>query len=108
TQVPVVAIILQSACAALIAIAGRYDQILNYAASMDFLFIGLTATCLFVFRAREKVRTEVPTAQLGRGFEAPGHPFTTLFFVAACWIVVAATFYKHPVNTLLGVLILLT
>lgn len=108
SRVPIAAIVLQSACAALIAIAGRYEQILNYAASMDFLFIGLTATCLFVFRAREKTRVELSPGELSRGFEAPGHPFTTLFFVAACWVVVAATFYKHPLNSLLGVLILLT
>ena len=50
TRVPVVAIALQGGLAALIALSGRYEQILNYVVSVDFIFFGLTATCLFVFR----------------------------------------------------------
>src|SRR5208283_4376363 len=38
TQVPVVAIVLQSVWTMVIALSGRYEQILNYVISMDFLF----------------------------------------------------------------------
>src|SRR5208283_385259 len=48
TQVPVVAIVLQSVWTMVIALSGRYEQILNYVISMDFLFFGLTATAIFV------------------------------------------------------------
>jgi basic amino acid/polyamine antiporter, APA family len=54
THVPVVAIVLQSIWTAVVALSGRYDQILNYVVSMDFLFFGLTATCIFVLRRREQ------------------------------------------------------
>ena len=109
TRVPVVAIILQGALAMLIAVSGRYEQILNYVVSMDFLFFGLTATCLFGFRRREAHaglsggdRSEEPIR-----YSMPGHPVTTTLFIAACWLVVANTLYKYPGNTVIGFAILL-
>ncbi len=104
TRVPVIAIVLQSIWTAVIALAGRYEQILNYVVSMDFIFFGLSATCLFVFRARER-RAQTRTAH---GFRVPGHPITTALFVAACWLVVINTFFKYPANSLLGLFILLS
>ena len=96
TRVPVVAIVLQSFWTMVIALSGRYDQILNYVVSMDFIFFGLTASTLFVFRRRpESVR------------RTPGHPWTTTIFVAVCWLVVANTIYRYPGNTLIGMSILL-
>src|SRR5437868_3697623 len=50
TRAPVVAIALQGALAAVIAMSGRYEQILNYVVSVDFIWFGLTAASLFVFR----------------------------------------------------------
>ena len=52
TRVPVIAIVLQSVWTIAIALSGRYEQILNYVIAMDFLFFGLTATTIFVFRWR--------------------------------------------------------
>ncbi len=93
TRVPVAAIVLQGILAAIIALSGRYEQILNYVVSIDFIFFGLTGASLFVFRRR--------TAGV-REHRTPGHPFTTVFFVAACWLVVLATFYHYPANSLVG------
>ena len=101
THVPVVAIVLQSVWAAVVALSGRYEQILNYVVSMDFLFFGITASCLFVFRRRERGLT------LSRaGYRAPGHPFTTIMFIAICWLVVATSIWRYPSNTLIGMLFL--
>ncbi len=102
--VPVAAILLQAAMAIVIALSGRYDQILSYVVSMDFLFFGLTATCLFVFRRRE---ASLPADGAARGARVPGHPWTTLLFVVACWLVVGATFVRYPTNSLIGLGILL-
>lgn len=108
--VPVAAILLQAAMAIVIALSGRYDQILSYVVSMDFLFFGLTATCLFVFRRRERTGTAgtdgTDTTDEARA-RVPGHPWTTVLFVAACWLVVGATFARYPVNSLVGLAILL-
>src|SRR5207249_6509563 len=54
TRVPVVAIVLQGAWAAVVALTGRYEQILNYVVTIDVLFFGLTGAALLVFRARER------------------------------------------------------
>ncbi len=101
TRVPVIAIILQSVWTIVVALTGRYEQILNYVVCMDFLFFGLTATSLFVFRRREMARDSHP------GFRVPLHPYTTLLFVAISWLVVLNTVYKYPANSLLGFAILL-
>ena len=58
TQAPVVAIALQGILAIVIALSGRYEQILSYVISSDFIFFGLTAATLFVFRRRERSRRE--------------------------------------------------
>jgi basic amino acid/polyamine antiporter, APA family len=78
-----------------IAISGRYEQILNYVVSMDFLFFGLTASTLFVFRHRNRA---APAAL----YRVPGHPVTTAIFVAICFWIVANTIYKYPQNSLVG------
>jgi APA family basic amino acid/polyamine antiporter len=98
THVPVVAIVLQSIWTIVIALSGRYEQILNYVVSMDFLFFGLTATTIFVFRRRAAAEQ----AKAGTGYRVPGHPFTTVIFVAICWWVVANTIYRYPQNTGVG------
>lgn len=103
TQAPVAAIALQGILAAAIALTGRYEQILNYVVSVDFLFVGLTATCIFVLRRRD--------AAAGRprgGFGVPGHPWTTLLFIAACWLVVLNSIHAQPANSLVGLALMLT
>ena len=96
TRAPIVAIALQGVFAIVIAFWGQYDQILNYVVSMDFIFFGLTACCIFVFRRREGKPS----------LRTPGHPFTTILFIAACWLVVINTIIRYPNDTLKGMLIL--
>jgi basic amino acid/polyamine antiporter, APA family len=99
TQVPVVAIALQGVLAIVIALSGRYEQILNYVISSDFIFFGLTAATLFVFRRRAPADEKV-------GYLVPGHPWTTGLFVAACALIVIGTVYNHPRESLVGWMIL--
>jgi APA family basic amino acid/polyamine antiporter len=103
TRVPVVAILLQSVWTMVIALSGRYEQILNYVVSMDFLFFGLTATTIFVFRRRAALGAMTASA----GFRVPGHPVTTVAFIAICWWVVANSLYRYPRNSLIGFALLL-
>ncbi len=93
TRVPVPAIAMQGVWAAAIAVSQQYEQMLSYVMSMDALFFGLTALSLFIFRRRTAAAPEHRT---------PGHPFTTIFFVSVCWLVVLATFYHSPGNSFLG------
>jgi APA family basic amino acid/polyamine antiporter len=106
TRVPVVAIALQGIWAIVIALSGRYEQILNFVISMDLVFIGLTAASIFIFRRRE---SQGRTPSAGEViYRTPGHPFTTIAFVASCWLVVATTFYHYPKDSLIGLGITLT
>jgi APA family basic amino acid/polyamine antiporter len=103
TRVPVFAIALQGAAAIVIALSGRYGQILNYVVSVDFIWFGLTGLSLFIFRRRA-----LPGGDDGGAtFRVPGHPYTTALFVAACWLVVLSTVYKYPANSVIGFLIVL-
>ncbi len=100
TQVPAVAIILQSIWTIAIALTGKYEQILNFQAPIDFTFFGLSAACLFVLRRRD-------VGKKGSGFRVPGHPLTTVVFILACWFTAANALWKYPRNSSIGFAILL-
>jgi APA family basic amino acid/polyamine antiporter len=86
TQAPAAAIALQAVLAVAIAFSGRYDQILNYVVSIDFIFFGLTGAAALRMKA--------------------GHTLAAIFFVAACWITVLATILKDPGTSSIGLALL--
>lgn len=100
THVPVIAILLQGVWAIVIALTGTYAQVVNYVVAMDSLFFGLTAVCLLVMR-RRAVAQGSPAIE----FRVPGHPWTTLLFIAAEWIVVVSTFAHDPKRSFIGLAI---
>jgi len=102
TRAPVFAIALQGAFAILLTTWGQYRQILDFMIAVDFLFFGLTASTLFVFRRRDRGIAG------GQGFRVPGHPWTTGAFVAVCWLFVANLVAQRPRDTLLGMAVLAT
>ena len=104
SRVPVAAIILQGAITSAAVLLGTFEQLLSYVVVMDWLFFGLTASCLFVLRRREK-RLETP-ADAAPGFRVPGHPWTTGLFVLVAWLIVLNTIYKYPRNAGVAVCIL--
>jgi len=97
THAPAIAIALQGVVAMVIVLSGRYEQILSYVVSVDFIFFGLTGLSLFVFRRR---------IAASAGFRTPGHPVTTAVFIIACWVVVAATIARAPRDSAIGLGIL--
>jgi APA family basic amino acid/polyamine antiporter len=104
TRVPVIAIVLQGVWAAIVAMTGRYEQILNYVVTIDVLFFGLTGASLLVFRAR--ARREGTEEAEGKLVRVPFHPVTTWVFVLACWSLAISTLIRFPQNAGIGVLIL--
>jgi basic amino acid/polyamine antiporter, APA family len=105
SRVPVVAIILQGTITSAAVLLGTFEQLLSYVVVMDWLFFGLTATCLFVFRRRQARGEVLPSAL--PGFRVPGHPWTTGIFVLVAWLIVLNTIYKYPRNAGVAVCILL-
>jgi APA family basic amino acid/polyamine antiporter len=102
TGAPVTAIVVQGVVASLTALLGRYEQILNYEVSVDFISFALTAAAIFVFRHRDR------GAMGAEVYRTPGHPFTTGAFVLTCAAIVASTWVAYPRNSLIGLGILLT
>ncbi len=89
TGAPVTAIVLQGIASTAIAWSGSYERILNYVVTVDFISFGMTAFALFRLRGASAYR-------------APGHPWTTGLFVAACAGIVASTAAADPGNTARG------
>jgi basic amino acid/polyamine antiporter, APA family len=100
SRVPVAAIVLQGATASVIALWGRFDQVLNYVVSIDVLFFGLTGAALLVYRRRADAEAPPP-------IRVPLHPVTTIAFVAACWAIAITTIIHAPRDAGGGVAILL-
>ena len=97
SRAPVVAIVLQAIWTGVLALSGSYERILSYVIAMNFLFFGLSASCLFILRRREAasgVKTD--------GFKAPLYPWSIGLFILICVVVVAASFWTHPIDSLVG------
>jgi APA family basic amino acid/polyamine antiporter len=88
-----VAIVLQGILAAGIACSGRYEQILNYEVSVDF--IAFTLASLALLRLRKWKRGE----GAGRVYLTPGYPLTPLLFALACIGVVVSTVLADPFHS---------
>jgi len=104
TRVPVWSIALQGALTISVVVLGTYEQILSYVIVMDWLFFGLSASCLFVFRRRAKRDASSPLASTQ--YRVPGHPWTTGLFTGVAWLIVINTIYKYPRNSAVAVCIL--
>lgn len=110
TKVPTMAIVATAVWTGALALTGAYGRILTYVVAINFLFFGLSASCLFVLRRREARPDQGPEQGQGRdrgagapaGFRAPGHPYTTALFILACVVVVAASFQSDPLASLIG------
>jgi APA family basic amino acid/polyamine antiporter len=100
TRAPVVAVVLQGVLSLLIALSGTYEQILSYVVAVDWVFFALTGGALFVFRRRAGDGDD--------GARVPGHPLTTGLFVAAAALIVIATVLDAPLNSAVGLGIMLT
>jgi APA family basic amino acid/polyamine antiporter len=67
--------------------------------AVDWVFFALTGAALFVFRRREGDGDD--------GARVPGHPLTTALFVAAAALIVVSTVLDAPVNSAVGLGIML-
>lgn len=97
TRTPVAAIALQCAWSIALVLSGSYGDLLDWVTFADWIFFGLTAATLIVYRRREAS---------GAYFLAPFHPWSTgLFMLAAAYVVLGAI-VSNPMNALRGTLVL--
>lgn len=99
SNVPVRALIAQGAWSSLLALSGTYDTLTDSVIFASWLFYGLAAATLFVFR-----RT---MAQAPRAYRAPGYPWIPLAFLLATGALLVNTFVATPRQALQGVAMLL-
>jgi len=102
THAPVVAIVAQGLVALVISFL-PYERILNYVTCIDYIFFGFSAIALIVFRNRDARDPSAPKPIL----RMPGHPVTTLIFLAVAWGVVADVMVTSR-ETIIGFGILLS
>ena len=88
SSVPVRALLAQATWASLLAISGTYDTLTDSVIFASWLFYGLVAGALFVFR-----RTR-PDAS--GGYRAPGYPFIPIVFMLATLALIINTFIATP------------
>lgn len=94
-RTPAFAIIAQSLWAAvLILFWGTFENLISYVVFTDWIFFGLAAAAVFVFRRR------APTAE--RLARVPLYPLTPLFFVAMSAWFVAVTLVQRPAQAWAG------
>jgi basic amino acid/polyamine antiporter, APA family len=98
-RTPGAAIALQALWASVLVLSGSFSQLVDYVAFADWIFFGLTAAGLFVYRARDR---EAGVATPGGAFRVPGYPWTPALFVAAAIFVVASSIAANPRNTVIG------
>ena len=100
-QTPWVAIAIQSTWSCVLALTGRYEQLLNYVVFADWIFFGLTVATVIVFR-----RTHPLPLRPAGTFRSPGYPIVEGAFVIVAAAVVLSVVRADPSSALRGALLL--
>jgi APA family basic amino acid/polyamine antiporter len=98
-RVPAAALFIQAAWAILLLSTKTYGKLLNYVVFGDWIFFGLVAATLFLYRRRG--------AGASHGFRVPAFPWIPLFFIAAAVFAVVSTVIADLANATLGATLIL-
>ena len=96
---PAAAITVGGIWAAVLAATGTFEKLLGYVVFAGWIFYGLAAASIFLYRRRE------PDAV--RPYRVPGYPWTPLIFVLAAIALVANTIVSVPKDAAVGMGIVL-
>jgi APA family basic amino acid/polyamine antiporter len=99
SRVPVRATLAQAAWASVLAVSGSYDTLTDSVMFAAWLFYGLAAGSLFVFR-----RT---LADAPRPYRAFGYPLVPALFIAVTIWLIVNTFFARPGLALVGIAVML-
>ena len=87
-QTPAVAVIAGSVWAAVLAATGTFEQLFTYTVFTGWLFYGLAAASIFIYRRKWPDRP--------RPYSVPGYPWTPLLFILAAAALVLNTIVAQP------------
>jgi APA family basic amino acid/polyamine antiporter len=93
-QTPTAAIVALATFAVLLTLTGTFGQLVDYVTFGDWIFFGLTAAALFVYRKRDQSPTP--------GFRVPAYPASVVIFVLAAAYAVFSSIVSNPHNAAIG------
>jgi basic amino acid/polyamine antiporter, APA family len=96
-RTPAFAVVSGSAWAAILAATGTFEQLFTYTVFTGWLFYGIAAASIFVYRRR---RPDHP-----RPYSVPFYPWTPLLFIVAAAALVANTILAQPRPAAIGLVI---
>lgn len=96
---PAFAVAAGSAWSMILAATGSFEQLLTYVVFSAWMFYGLGAACVFVYRRR--------AASEKRPYSVPGYPLTPILFIAAAVAIVLNTIVAEPRRAAFGMIIVL-
>ncbi len=94
-RTPAFAILVSSSWAMVLTLAiGTFEKLLTYVVFVGWIFYGLAAASVFIFRKR------IPDSD--RPYQVPGYPLTPLFFIAAVVGLVLNQIWAQPWDSVKG------
>jgi APA family basic amino acid/polyamine antiporter len=99
-RTPINAIFIQSGWAVILLLSwGTFEDVITYVAFTDWIFFGLTAFAVFVFRRSRK--------DMARSYKTTGYPFTPAIFIGITIFFVINTLIEKPLQAWVGLLLML-
>ncbi|MDE3137032.1 MAG: amino acid permease [Acidobacteriota bacterium] len=98
-RTPAFAILAGGLWSAILAASGSFEQLFTYVIFAGWIFYGLAAASIFMYRRREPDRP--------RPYRVPGYPWTPLLFVAAAAALVVNAIVAGPSGAIEGLAIVL-
>jgi APA family basic amino acid/polyamine antiporter len=94
-RTPVSAIITQSSWAIILLLFwGTFEDLITYVVFIDWIFFGLTAVSIYVFRYKRK--------EAARPYKTLGYPITPIIFITITGFFVMNTLIEKPKQALVG------
>jgi APA family basic amino acid/polyamine antiporter len=93
-QTPALAVGAAGIWSAMLAASGTFEQLLTYVVFIGWIFYGLAAASIFIYRKR------APDAV--RPYRVPAYPWTPIVFILAATALVANTIATQPVRAGIG------
>ena len=96
THVPMRAVLIQGAVAAVLALTGSFDQLTDAVVFSSWIFYALAAGSLFALRRKNR------KASVAATYQVPGHPWVPLVFVGVAIALLGVTVVTNVQGSLLG------